>query len=229
MTADLRYSIVIPVLNDREALAHLLDSLDAAGAGSERIVVDGGSSDRSGELARTRGCTVVGGERGRATQLARGIEHATGDWLWLLHADTEVSTQSVAALHAAIARPASRWGRFDVVLADRAVIFRLIGNLMNLRSRLTGICTGDQAIFVHATLLRAIGGMPIQALMEDIELSKRLKQVEPPQCLRATVTASARRWQSRGIVRTILLMWLLRLAYFIGVSPARLARAYYGG
>jgi rSAM/selenodomain-associated transferase 2 len=222
-------SIVIPVLNDATALRRLLDDFDALGVTDvERIVVDGGSSDASLTIAGQRAARALSAPRGRATQLAAGVTAARGDWLWLLHADSRIDAAVWAALERAITMPNVSWGRFDVRLDDPHPAFRMIETLMNVRSRLTGICTGDQGIFVRRRLLEAIGGIPIQPLMEDIELSKRLRRLAPPLCIRTRLTAAARRWRAHGIVNTVLLMWRLRLAYFFGAAPAALARRYYG-
>ena len=182
----------------------------------------------SHSIAAERAERVLTAPRGRASQLAAGIAVSAGDWLWLLHADSRVDPAAWHALQGAVATPGACWGRFDVRLDGTDAAFRLIERLMNLRSRWTGICTGDQGIFVRRGALTAIGGMPQQALMEDIELSKRLKRVAPPLCIATPLTASARRWRGNGVVATVLLMWRLRLAYFFGASPAALARRYYG-
>ncbi len=224
-----RYTIITPVLDDARALERLLDSLYRADARGTHIVVDGGSRDDSVAVAEARGCTVIRSEPGRAVQLANGIAAAEAGWLWMLHADTVVPRAAVETLASISGEGAPGWGRFDVTLADPRLALRVIGAMMNLRSRLTGICTGDQGIFVHTALLDVIGGMPNLPLMEDIELSKRLKRVARPRCPRIAIETSARRWRHHGVVRTVLLMWWLRLAYWVGVSPVRLARMYYGG
>lgn len=222
-------SIVVPVLDDASALRQLFDDLDALDmSGVERIVVDGGSRDASYSIAAERAERVLTAPRGRASQLAVGVASSTGAWLWLLHADSRVDTAAWGALQGAVTAPDTCWGRFDVRLDGSRPAFRLIERLMNLRSRWTGICTGDQGIFVRRDTLTAIGGIPQQALMEDIELSKRLKRLARPICLATPLTASARRWRVNGVVSTVLLMWRLRLAYFFGASPAALARRYYG-
>jgi rSAM/selenodomain-associated transferase 2 len=221
------YTVVIPVLNDSLALGRLLESLVIGGVQSAPIVVDGGSEDDSVAVAKRANCRVLTAAPGRASQLRCGVAAADTDWIWMLHADSLVSGRVVQALIEATTEPG--WGRFDVQLPGDEWPLRMVAWWMNTRSRWTGIATGDQGIFVHQTLLRAAGGIPDQPLMEDIELSKRLKRIARPRCLRARVVTSARRWQKHGVVRTILLMWLLRLAYFSGVSPARLHRIYYRG
>jgi len=226
-------SIVIPVLNDADALQRVLRDLrDALG---ERflevdvLVVDGGSHDTSSAVARDGGARVLAAERGRATQLAAGVANAAAAWIWMLHADSRVDARAIDALWRVVATDAAAWGRFDVRLSGRGVLLRLVAWSMNVRSRITGIATGDQGIFVHRALLDRVGGVPQQALMEDVELSARLRRIARPVCLRAAIVTSSRRWQTRGIVRTIALMWWLRALYALGVAPARLKRIYYGG
>lgn len=232
-------SIVIPVLDDAEALGRLLARLQAAAGGIheatgtpmpecggvERIVVDGSSSDDSAAVARAGGARVVSARRGRGHQLAAGIAAARAPWIWMLHADNEPTADALAHL---LGRSPDepRWGRFAVSLAPGTPL-ETIAVAMNWRSRLTGICTGDQGIFVHRSLLAAAGGMPEQSLMEDIELSRRLKRLRPPDCRPERIGASPRRWRRRGAVRTVLSMWLFRLRYWAGADAEHLAREYY--
>ena len=226
-------SIVIPVLNDADALQRVLRDLrDALGERfleADVLVVDGGSHDTSSAVARDGGARVLAAERGRATQLAAGVANAAAAWIWMLHADSRVDARAIDALWRVVATDAPAWGRFDVRLSGRGVLLRLVAWSMNVRSRITGIATGDQGIFVHRALLDRVGGVPQQALMEDVELSARLRRIARPVCLRAAIVTSSRRWQTRGIVRTIALMWWLRALYALGVAPARLERIYYGG
>ena len=219
-------SIIIPVLNEGAAIADLLATLAAwRAAGDEVIVSDGGSHDATVSLARAACDCVVTAARGRALQMNAGAAVARGQILWFLHADSVVSAGAREALLAACtATPA--WGRFDVWIADDAVIFRVIGAMMNLRSRLSAIATGDHGIFVTRALFNAVGGYASLALMEDIELSAALARYRRPHCLRLTLGTSSRRWRSRGIARTIVSMWALRLAWFCGISASRLARWY---
>lgn len=237
-------SIVIPVLDDAEALRLLLRDLDLSrlrdawraapheaahcrgtGAAMEIIVVDGGSGDGSMAVAERAGARVVacGPDRGR--QLDAGTRAASGSWLWLLHADSRISPEVLAGIGSLGGR-APAWGRFDVALAPSPLL-RLTAAAMNWRSAVTGICTGDQGMFMHRTLLDAVGGVPRQPLMEDVELSKRLRRLARPLRMRAVIRTSARRWRSHGVVNTILLMWWLRIRYRLGAAPEQLARRYY--
>ena len=221
-----RVSIVIPVLNDAQALKLLLAELDPfRGPALEIIVADGGSQDDSRALAQDAGCTVVACQPGRGCQLAAGASGAAGDWIWLLHADSREVVKALTSLLGRFGRPG--WGRFRIAFEDRSCGLRLVASMMNLRSRFSGICTGDQGIFVHRDLLRACGGVPRQSLMEDIELSRRLKPLAPPDCRREVLTTSSRRWRSRGFTRTVLGMWYFRLRYWLGADPEALARDYY--
>lgn len=222
-------SIVIPVLNDGPALARLLESLRGllSGVGpdaAEIIVADGGSTDEGCAVAERHGCLVVRGEPSRGAQLQQGFERAQGQWIWLLHADSVPDAEVVAWL---VQPRAPCWGRFDVRFTGSAPLLRLVAKFMNWRSRRSGICTGDQGIFVHRSLLSSIGGVPPQALMEDIEMSKRLKREMWPLCPRVCLTTSSRRWEQRGIVRTIVTMWWFRVRYWRGADPERLADEYY--
>lgn len=218
-------AIVIPVLDEAEALPGLLAALaEYRDAGDEILVVDGGSRDASPALARAGGATLIASPRGRAAQMNAGAAVASAPRLLFLHADTRLPEGGRAALLAALAT--DDWGRFDVRIEGRHPLLRWVAWLMNRRSRLTGIATGDQAIFVTRQAFDAVGGYPDQPLMEDIELSRRLKRRCRPRCLRLTVTTSGRRWERRGACRTILLMWRLRLAYWLGASPEALARRY---
>jgi len=167
---------------------------------------------------------VVVAERGRARQMNAGAQACGGALLLFLHADTRLPEAADAMVRAALAVQA--WGRFDVRIDGRPLMLRVVAALMNLRSRLSGIATGDQAIFVRRDVFEAVGGFPDQPLMEDIELSCRLLRVSRPACLRARVRTSGRRWEQRGVWRTIALMWRLRWAYWRGVPAERLAEAY---
>jgi rSAM/selenodomain-associated transferase 2 len=220
-------TIIVPVLDEEADIAAALAALgDERQHGHEVIVVDGGSSDRTVELARPLADKVLAAPRGRAMQMNVGAAHAAGDVLLFLHADTRLPLNGGRLAIEGLRQSARSWGRFDVAIAGRSRMLRIVALLMNLRSRATGIATGDQAIFVARAAFAASGGYPDIPLMEDIALSHRLKRMGRPLCLRTRVVTSGRRWDSRGVLRTILLMWRLRLSYFFGAEPAALARRY---
>lgn len=227
MTGPLpRLSIIVPVLNEAAFLGDYLGQLQAMRRdGHEVIVVDGGSSDGSLALAQGLADAVLQAPRGRALQMNAGAERARGEVLLFLHADTQLPAGAAESIRRGLAGGAG-WGRFDVSISGRHWLLPVIAACMNLRSRYTGIATGDQAIFVDARLFSDLGGFPELALMEDIALSRRLKARCWPVCLRARVLTSGRRWEQVGVLRTVLLMWGLRLAYFCGADPAWLARCY---
>jgi rSAM/selenodomain-associated transferase 2 len=222
----MRLSVIVPCLDEAGGIAGALSALGPLREqGHEVIVVDAGT-DGTAELAAPLADRVVRSSRGRAVQMNRGADAGGGDVLLFLHADTRLPAAAERAIAQGLAQTGRAWGRFDVRLSGRQPALRVVETLMNWRSRLTGIATGDQAIFVGRALFDALGGYPEIALMEDIALSKRLKRHGPPLCLRARVLTSSRRWERDGIVRTIVLMWWLRLRYFLGADPARLALAY---
>jgi len=221
-------SIIIPVLDEAENLARLLPEITRQCAEAEIIVVDGGSVDRTVDVARA--CPWVrylSSERGRARQMNTGARAALGDVFLFLHADTALPGEAPAAIAEALADPGVAGGRFDVRFSSDRWPFRVIAAFMNSRSRVTRIATGDQAMFVRRRLFETLGGFPDIPLMEDIELSRRLKRVGRVSCLRLKVCTSSRKWQREGILRTVLLMWTLRLLYFCGVDPVRLHACYY--
>jgi rSAM/selenodomain-associated transferase 2 len=222
----MRLSIVVPVLNEAQDIATFLAPLQALRElGHEVIVVDGGSSDNTVECTRPLADSVIAAPCGRALQMNAGAQAAHGEVLLFLHADTRLPANAPSHIEEAARHHA--WGRFDVKIAGRSGWLPVIAAMMNLRSRLTGIATGDQAIFVSRAAFNAVGGYPDQPLMEDIELSKRLKRIGPPASLRVRVVTSGRRWERHGAWRTILLMWRLRFDYWRGVPAARLVARYY--
>ncbi len=219
-------SIVMPALNEAATIEATLNALQVYRLrGVEIVVADGESSDGTADLARGRADRVISAPRGRALQMNEGAAKARGDVLLFLHADTLLPGDADRQIMDGLTRSGRAWGRFDVRF-DASGAMRLVAFAMNWRSRLTGICTGDQAMFVTRAAFEMAGGFPPIALMEDIALSARLKRISRPLCLSARVTTSARRWQKNGIVRTVLLMWSLRLRYLLGTDPAKLARAY---
>lgn len=225
--AAARLSVVFPVLNEVASLGAALQALAPLRArGAEVIVADGGSSDHSAVLALAGGAQLVNAPRGRALQMNAGAAQARADALLFLHADTQLPANADELIREALASGAQVWGRFDVAITGRPRMLKLIAALMNLRSRLTGIATGDQAMFMTRAAFEAVGGFPAQPLMEDIEMSRRLLQLSRPACLRSKVQTSGRRWESRGVWRTVLLMWRLRFAYWRGAPPEQLAELY---
>ncbi len=222
----MRVSVIIPVLNEEALIGGQLDTLAGLReAGHELVVVDGGSHDATLRHAHEKCDQLLSSPAGRAVQMHHGALQAHGEMLLFLHVDT-LLPESALALFAEFPVYAPCWGRFDVRLSGGRFLFRVIETLMNWRSRITGIATGDQAIFVHRELYLKVGGFPQIALMEDIALSRRLRAVMPPRCLDVRVCSSSRRWEKNGILRTILLMWLLRVLYWLGCSPERLVRLY---
>jgi rSAM/selenodomain-associated transferase 2 len=217
-----KLSVVIPTLNEAAGIERALEALAPLRAsGHEVIVADGGSEDGTCGLAAALADRVVVAPRGRARQMNAGAAAATGDALLFLHADTRLPPRAEQAVAGALR--AHAWGRFDVRIDGRSPLLALIAYFMNLRSRVTGIATGDQAIFVRRVAFR---GYPEIALMEDIAYSRSMKRTSPPACLSERVLTSGRRWERNGVIRTLLLMWGLRLAYFLGASPDELARRY---
>lgn len=225
--AGARLSIVVPALDEAAGIADTLAALaPLRAAGHELIVVDGGSRDATVECSRPLADRVITAPRGRARQMNAGAAAARHAQLLFVHADTRLPACAADAVRAAFDAGAA-WGRFDVHIDGRSRWLRIVAALMNLRSRLTGIATGDQAIFMRRAAFDAVGGFPDQPLMEDIEVCRRLKRrCGRPACLRAKVTTSGRRWDQRGVWRTIGLMWALRWRYWRGTPAEALARAY---
>ncbi|HYD50830.1 MAG TPA: TIGR04283 family arsenosugar biosynthesis glycosyltransferase [Terriglobales bacterium] len=220
-----RLSVIVPCLNEAAVIASTLRRLRDAGDG-EIVVVDGGSDDATVAVAGPLADIVIQASRGRAAQMNAGAAVAHGDILLFLHADTLLPSHFDDVVAEACADAAVAGGRFDVELVPSSPLLWLTGELMNRRSRLSGIATGDQAIFVRRAVFEKLGGYAALPLMEDIDFSRRLKRAGKIACLRQRVQTSSRRWRERGIARTILLMWSLRLLYFCGVSAERLRRLY---
>lgn len=219
-------SIIIPALNEAANLPLLLSQLaPLRQRGAQLIIADGGSDDGSPELLAELAHWLPA-PRGRARQMNAGAAQATGEVLWFVHADTQLLADADALITAALAGGQHCWGRFDLRISGRPWLLKVVAQLINWRSRLTGIATGDQALFMRRSTFEQAGGFAPIPLMEDIELSRRLRRIGRPACLRARVTSSGRRWEQHGVWRTIFLMWRLRLAYFFGADPHALARAY---
>ena len=222
----MKLSIVMPVLNEAATIETALAALASfRNRGVEVIVADGGSRDGTADLARPLANRVITAPRGRASQMNAGAAAAGGDILLFLHADTRLPENAESLVLNELIRSGRAWGRFDVRI-DGGGLLRLVSLAMNWRSRLTGIATGDHAIFVTRAAFGAAGGFPSIALMEDVALSARLKRISKPLALHARVSTSPRRWRKHGTLRTMLLMWQLRLRFFLGADPAKLARAY---
>lgn len=219
-------SIIVPVLNEAEGIGEALSALaPLRQRGVEVIVVDGGSRDATTKLAKPLADNVIGAPRGRGAQMNAGAAVARGDVLLFLHSDTRLPPKAETLVLDALKQSVAIWGRFDIRIEGN-LLLTIVGLAMNLRSRLSGIATGDQAMFVTRAAFQSVDGFPDIALMEDVALSRSLKKLSSPLCLRARVVTSGRRWQQHGLLRTILLMWRLRLAYFLGATPAALARRY---
>ncbi len=223
----MRLSIIVPVLNEAQEMPRLLAALlPLMRSGCEVIIVDGGSVDGSAGMAQATGFTVLQSAPGRARQMNAGAKLAGGDALLFLHADTQLPEGAAQLVTHALMDELSMWGRFDVRISGQSRMLRVVSWLMNWRSCLTGIATGDQGMFMTRAVFEAVGGFPDQPLMEDIELSKQLRRFSRPACITRSVTTSGRRWETRGVWRTIFLMWRLRWAYWRGVSANRLAQIY---
>jgi len=226
----MRLSVIVPTLNEAPGGLECLQALQGLRrAGHEVIVVDGGSGDDTCALAEPLADRVHRAARGRARQMNAGAALATGDVLLFLHADTRLPPDAPGAVAAGMRRSGASWGRFDVRLSGAHPLLRAVGALMNVRSRLSGIATGDQAMFVRRERFLEVGGFPDLPLMEDVALSRALRRYGRPLCLRERAVTSSRRWEQRGILRTILLMWRLRAAYALGADVQRLARVYERG
>lgn len=222
----MKLAIIMPVLNEGAALAQRLRRLQTLRAqGVQLRVVDGGSTDTTWALASALADQVLLAPRGRAAQMNAGASGCQADVLLFLHADTQLPADAERLIGQAL-QQGHDWGRFDVRIDGAHPALRLVERLMNLRSRWTGICTGDQALFVRRSVFESLGGFADLPLMEDIELSARLRRLGAPACLRQPVTTSGRRWERHGVWRTILLMWRLRAAYFLGADPRALALRY---
>ena len=222
-------SIIVPALDEARAIAATLSALAPLRAsGAEVIVVDGGSRDATREIAAPLCDRVLAAPRGRAAQMNAGARECRGAILLFLHADTRLPQGALDAIDSALAGRHA-WGRFDVRIEGKSPLLAVVAFFMNLRSRATGIATGDQAIFVRREAFERVGGFPSIPLMEDVAISKALKRISRPACLADRVTTSGRRWESRGVLATVALMWRLRFAYALGADPHRLARRYDAG
>ncbi len=222
-----KISVIIPTLNEEDCLEQTLSPLQQLRSdGHEIILCDGGSRDRTIAIAQPLVDQVVVSPSGRAIQMNRGADRATGDILWFLHTDTIVPTAVDTTIIDCFTHRGKVWGRFDIRLSGSHPMFRLIELMMNLRSCITGIATGDQGIFMLRYAFDQIGGFAEIPLMEDIAMSTKLKRIKPPVCIKQRIISSSRRWEQNGIINTILLMWWLRLVYYFGATPKHLANRY---
>ncbi len=220
-------SIVIPVLDEASSIRDSLARLQPLRSrGAEVLVVDGGSADATREIARPLADALIEAPRGRAVQMNAGARASRGDLLLFLHADTLLPEGADASIATALSPGTGQWGRFDVTISGAHPMLRVVAFFMNARSRLTGVATGDQALFMTRRAFDDVGGFPGIPLLEDVAMSTALKHVSRPACLRERVVTSGRRWEKHGTLRTIVLMWRLRLAYALGADPKRLARSY---
>ncbi len=223
----MKLSVIMPVLNEAAGIEAALAALAPLRArGVEVVVADGGSNDGTAERARAFADQVIASPRGRGDQMNAGAAAATGDVLLFLHADTHLPENADRLVLDGLAHSGRSWGRFDVRF-DGGGLLALVALMMNWRSRLTGIATGDQALFVTRAAFERAGGFPAIALMEDVALSATLKRFGKPLALHTRVTTSGRRWRKYGLLRTILLMWRLRLKFFFGADPEKLAKIYH--
>ena len=221
----MKVSIIIPTLNEGENIKACLTALQPLRHQCEIIIADGGSTDDTIKLSKPLADKIIVSTKGRARQMNAGAGQATGELLIFLHADTFLPENFLALL----SEVNNGWGRFDIQLKSELTMLKVVSTFMNIRSRLTGIATGDQVIFVSQTLFDEAGGYSDMALMEDINLCHKLKKIKPPLCFRAKVISSGRRWEEFGVLKTIVLMWSLRLRYFLGEKPEVLSQLYSKG
>lgn len=220
-----RFSIIIPSLNESTGIGQTLDNVFTTTDSTEIevLVSDGGSTDGTLDIARQHPVTVLCGASGRAAQMNRAAQQARGDWLIFLHADTTLPDNWMPS----ITQSGSQWGRFNVRLSGSQWLLRVVETSMNLRSCLTSVATGDQAMFFKRQFFEEIGGFPPMPLMEDVAISKQARKQHKPACIKQPVITSSRRWEENGILRTVLYMWYLRLAYWSGVKAEKLHKLYY--
>jgi rSAM/selenodomain-associated transferase 2 len=223
------FSIIIPTLNEAEGIKACLLALQPLRLQCEIIIADGGSTDGTRIKALALADKITLSAASRAQQMNTGAAQAKGEILIFLHADTLLPEHALNIIQQHLSISNARWGRFDIRLDNPHILLKMVATLINWRSRLTGIASGDQVIFVNRAVFFEIGGYADIELMEDIALCHRLKKISLPLCLSAKVTSSARRWERNGIGKTILLMWWLRLRYYLGAKPSALAQLYRAG
>ena len=221
----MKIAVIIPVLNEEAGIAATLRAVQRLEP-DELIVVDGGSTDRTRQICQSMGVVVAASPCGRAAQMNFGAANATADILLFLHADTRLPDSALTDIRAAMGHPNCVGGRFDMQLDGDKLMLKIVGAMISLRSRLSKVGTGDQAIFIRREIFNRLGGFPEIPLMEDIALSRAMKRAGAVACLRSRVVTSARRWEIEGVWRTIFKMWTLKSLYLLGVSPLRLKRFY---
>jgi len=221
----MRISVVIPVLDEEKTIAATLGTLPSLKS-DDLLIVDGGSTDDTTTICERLGVRVISCERSRARQMNAGAHRVNGDVLLFLHADTRLPPSAFDDIRAALKDPRCVGGRFDIELAGDQWLLKIIGKMISLRSRLTKVATGDQALFIRRVVFDAIGGYPDVPLMEDLALSRAMKRLGKIACLKSRVITSGRRWEAEGVWRTIFKMWMLKSLYLLGVSPVRLKRYY---
>ncbi len=217
--------MIVPVFNEERVLPELMAGLQQLNA-NELVVVDGGSTDNTCRLLEESTLYWIHSASGRAVQMNAGARECESDIFLFIHSDTSIDSNHILAIKQAMQDASCVGGRFDVRLSGHGLALRVIGRFINLRSRLTGISTGDQCQFVRRDVFERMGGFPEQDLMEDVKFSKRLKRYGKISCLSEQVVSSSRRWETHGVLRTVLLMWKLRFLYWLGVSPEKLAAMY---
>ena len=220
-------SIIIPVLNEERVIKTLLQQLQPYRAqGHEVIVVDGGSCDKTVSVSKSLADKVIQSVPGRATQMNHGAAQASNDILWFLHADTTLHQEAIKKIQFYLIDKDKDWGHFNIKLSGENILFRLIEKMINIRSCMTSIVTGDQGIFVKRKSFEQVKGYSALPLMEDIDLSRKLRKISRAVCVKENLTTSSRRWEEKGIISTVFLMWRLRFLYWLGVSADKLAAQY---
>jgi rSAM/selenodomain-associated transferase 2 len=218
-------SIIIPVLNEAgcldQGLARLF-TLQWVTDHAEVIISDGGSKDDSLDIASRYPCKIVHSNAGRATQMNTASKSAQGKYLLFLHADSDLPEDFYRFIEAD-----AKWGFYRLRLSNDAYVYRIIEAAINLRTRVSRVAGGDQGLYFERHFFESLNAYPQIPLMEDIAICKTARRLAKPFVSVATISSSGRRWQDQGVVKTVLLMWALRLGYWLGVDPRRLHKIYY--